>query len=1258
MLKRSLSWAWFGLAGVAVVVALLVTLLRFAPPWLAGLQQQWLGKLLSEHNLVLNIGGLGLDWHDYGPVLVLEKVRLQRPQQADLTLQRALIDVQLWQSLRQWRPVLNEITLDGLHLPLAAATQEPEGRTDLEELRTLALQGVKRFTLLNSRLVLASPGTPLLELYIPSLRWHNRPGLHQGEGRLGFGTGIDQQFVFKGRLEGDIDRLSGGIYLQADGVDAGSVLTRVRPDDKNVSAELSFETWMEWQQGELQAVLLTLGDSSAGWGKDHRVAVSGGRIQWQPTADGWQLASSGIDISVDGESWPSWKMQLDRHGDRLSGYLDRLSFTDLALLAQWGEHYWPATARQLTGIAPKGHLAKLYFDAGVAGSVTEQASIDAGDWQLTGEYANVSTEAFEWMPQIKGLAGRFILSADHGRLMVHQEAATGWQWDKAFRHSWPVQRLHAELQWQKRGDSWWLWSNTLSMAGDDLDVNAHFSLELPPAQSPLLSASANVELYRAGAAGGYLPEPVMGTELVDYLEGSIRDGRASHAKVLWYGRLGDFPYRDGSGIFQARVPLNKAEFRFDPHWLPLQDLSLELLFENDNLYMREGNGRLGRAQARNIEARIAPLDPDAHLELSADVKGQGSAVTGYLTRSPLADSVGAALQQVKISGPVNGRLALNIPLNGETVAVDGEVRFADNQVLIAPLSMPLTAVNGILVFDEDKTSLKGMESRWLGQPLTVDYQGEVMDAGYQAKINLAGSLRGETLGKMQPRLAGLHGETGWQGEIDLSLQQGTVSYRAELSSELAGLGSRLPAPLGKSEEWTRPLQLTLSGDTSRAQAQLDIAPDLNAEAVLTFTGDGADINRLWVNAGGATAQNPRAPVDIAAHLADVKLNDWLVLTDEQNRAEQSGLSLNWPERYRVAVRADSGTLWEQPLSDLRLTLVPGEAQRQRLTVSAQQIKGELAWGNNEPVTARFERLWLNPEKSDAGPEALKLTPAQIPALVFRCDDCRWRDLALGKAGFQLTSFKEGKGIQLDDLWLDGPQLQGRAQGHWLQQNKTDITRIQWQGGARSLQDIWQALGEPSPFRDTQALLEARLNWLGVPWQPVLSTLNGTVSVEAGAGVLSGVSDKGAGLLSLLSMDSMMRRLRLDFRDVFEGGFYFDSIHATGEFRNGVLQNDDFLLKGAAGDLTGHGQIDLAAERLDYRFEFTPDLTGNLPVLAAFAVTPVTGLYVLAASKLFGPVVDVFTRIRYRVSGPLTSPEVSELGRERDKIKLSDIDKEQ
>ncbi|MNH10478.1 hypothetical protein D3C79_699590 [compost metagenome] len=62
-------------------------------------------------------------------------------------------------------------------------------------------------------------------------------------------------------------------------------------------------------------------------------------------------------------------------------------------------------------------------------------------------------------------------------------------------------------------------------------------------------------------------------------------------------------------------------------------------------------------------------------------------------------------------------------------------------------------------------------------------------------------------------------------------------------------------------------------------------------------------------------------------------------------------------------------------------------------------------------------------------------------------------------------------------------------------------------------------------------------------------------------------------------------------------------------------------------------------------------------MAAFSLTPITGLYVLALSKLLEPVVDVVTRIDFRVSGPLDDPKLIEAGRDKARIKLNQQQKQ-
>ena len=179
----------------------------------------------------------------------------------------------------------------------------------------------------------------------------------------------------------------------------------------------------------------------------------------------------------------------------------------------------------------------------------------------------------------------------------------------------------------------------------------------------------------------------------------------------------------------------------------------------------------------------------------------------------------------------------------------------------------------------------------------------------------------------------------------------------------------------------------------------------------------------------------------------------------------------------------------------------------------------------------------------------------------------------------------------------------------------------------------------------------------MPYRLDLPTLAGSADHQLEGGTLREVNDKGARLLSLLSLDSLMRKLRLDFRDVFDKGFYFESMSASAKIKQGVVENNDFYMKGAAGNLRGEGVADLVRWRLDYDLSFSPNLGGTLPVVAAFSLTPITGLYVLALSKLLEPVVDVVTRIDFRVSGPLDDPKLIEAGRDRARIKLNQQQKQ-
>ena len=168
---------------------------------------------------------------------------------------------------------------------------------------------------------------------------------------------------------------------------------------------------------------------------------------------------------------------------------------------------------------------------------------------------------------------------------------------------------------------------------------------------------------------------------------------------------------------------------------------------------------------------------------------------------------------------------------------------------------------------------------------------------------------------------------------------------------------------------------------------------------------------------------------------------------------------------------------------------------------------------------------------------------------------------------------------------------------------------------------------------TEAKGELSLRWLGPLFLPHKPSMAGKLSVETGEGLLRKLDSTSTKLLSVLSLNAVVRRLSLDFSDVFEQGFFFKSIRASGTIEQGILHNDDFELLGDAGDIHASGELDLPNGRLDFRLNFTPHFTKGVSLATAFAATPVTGIYVLAASQLLSPVIDVFTSIQFHITGP-------------------------
>ena len=77
-------------------------------------------------------------------------------------------------------------------------------------------------------------------------------------------------------------------------------------------------------------------------------------------------------------------------------------------------------------------------------------------------------------------------------------------------------------------------------------------------------------------------------------------------------------------------------------------------------------------------------------------------------------------------------------------------------------------------------------------------------------------------------------------------------------------------------------------------------------------------------------------------------------------------------------------------------------------------------------------------------------------------------------------------------------------------------------------------------------MKGEVSWDGLPFALDIPSMYGKLSLKIGAGQFLKADAGAARLLSVISLQSLPRRLTLDFRDVFSKGFAFDDISATAQ----------------------------------------------------------------------------------------------------------------
>ena len=1279
-LLHSRRWGgrlWLLLAVLMVILALLVGGLRASLPHLNHYRSDILHWLEQQYQLQLEVAELQAGWHQFGLDLTFKQVRLKQSEQAMVKLQQGDIALRLdlLQSLFSGQLQFDEVKLSQAKLVYNPQHRFSGGRSNPQVgdvLRRLLLERFSEVTLSDSQLLVESDDYQLPPIQIDKLSWMNHKQRHQGVGTMHFNALPGQYFDFILNFSDDPrapDQFNGKLFVEAGNVEFHTYLAPFVAEQVELrSSQLNFYGWLAFNQQGIEQIDLQLGDNQLAWqdSRNHSLALTHGGLTARPVADGWQVVSQQLAAVLDGEqNFPlalSYRYQPSRSQLQLQSLPMRLFYPLLELFQ--GRLPLPLSGPELTG-----SIENLVLD------LQPQAQ-----WQLWFDLNGLGWPQHEWLPGVPQLNAHIDTQAAQGYARVDMAEQIIDSTDY-FSEPLLLESLDAVLSWRKTDSSWLLQADKLTLGLHDLALEAagqlNFPLaedaedsEAPPSQpSPLPQLSLYAELALADAASAqyYLPQKRI-KHTAAYLTQAIKGGVAEQGQLLWHGQLNAFPFKQRQGIFQARLPLQQTRFAFLPTWPELHDMQLDLLFENQGMWFNSSTAKLGDLTVEQVSAAIPHLGAGAELLIDASVaRSELALVRQFIADSPLDKPLSGVLNSFDFSGEVDAALDLHIPLyQGGVPAFTGQVNLFEVEGHIPALpEQRIQQLQGQVSFEGSRVFAEGLTAKLWQQPLTISFNTAQQQSHYQADVQLKGEWPVATFQPYLPDWLGsrLAGRVDWQSEIRAKLDDSGVSTEVALSSELLGVSSDFPAPFNKSDKqaWS-----------STAHASIDSAGNLQ---LLANVADKIQINtqlprqgakQLWIGLGQTPAidrLNSDGRLDI--QLPQLVFADWWSVVKQITTPgdKSSGLAIR-----DIHLNVDKLDLWSVPLSDVQMMasstshawladLSSKEAEANltldrlanRWDFRAKRIELPAFW----QTEASHNQLAKAPE-SDSDAAISGLDPSGLPGIDLLCLKCTVGPYHLGELRLDLQPAAQANGLVATEGWMRLPDGEfNLSAASWLMQD--DGVHTQLKGRLKATQASKFVNNIDSrlilPVRKSSIRADIEGEWRGSPFDFRLQNLDAEAKFRLGEGYIPNLSDQGTRVLSVLSLESLQRKLRLDFSDLFDEGLFYSDMEGKVALSAGVARSD-INMDGVAGDMQINGSSDLLAKSLDYKVVFTPDITASLPVLGFITTAdPITGLAVYALSEVLSPVVDVITGVEFSVTGTTAEPVIKEVKKTRQEFEV-------
>ena len=1195
MIKRHLSLAGRHLLLWSLIsLAILISVVRVLLADAANYRQELEAKILENSGLAIHIGKLAPHIRGFSPGIVLEDLNLETPtrEKPPLALREVRIGIDLLKLILSQDFLAScRISLVGLEAEVIRSADDKislVGVPSSDEPPNWLLQG-GQFEILQSRISwtdqkLQKPRIQLSNVNV-LLKNHFLSKKHEIHALSDLPEQYGDTIRLSAFMSGNPfqpETLEGEVYIEANNLQGPALLESAAPVKlKLASGSGDLKIWSQWKQAKpykvdtyFQAQQIQILNEKD---KTLKLDTIDGNLSWsQNDKHQWRLAAYNIGVFANHQRWSDAEFYLSQtaNGD-WSAIIKQFDLNALAYLSPW--------LLDNSNAEPDWSKLKLH---GTLKDFSIVTSHDGQNYALKGDFEQIGNSDQSWLPSFHGLSGHINGTQTQGQIVLDTyDAEINAQ--HYFRNALNISRIGARINWLQTSDHWQINTDDLHINTPDFKSETTFNLSIPKnAQSPSLQLNTTLNNFNdITQIKHYLPGKLMGQDTLAWLDDAFVAGHIDQGHIVINGKLDQFPFKQGGGVFDTLLDIKQGEIQFNEAWPHLQNLYTTVHFFNADLQVAIYEGQSENVQINQAIINIEDVANSDHVQVFAKLNAQVNNALKYLQKTPLHSNADNLLGIANSHGSAGIDLNLHVPyVESDPVKVKVDAHLHDAYMNLKSVNLEISNINGTLTFTEDSTSSDTLHAKTLGYPI----DGRMSSDATSTRLLVSGSTTINNLQKQFSFLRGdsVKGQLNYQADLRIPDDE-HQSTSLDINSNLQGVSIDGDTLIAKTAEQFEALRLNFQFDKHN-QLPIKLQYGNQLEAALLFDRQQDRLHSAHLVIGGNSASiSPQAGMKVEIKQPSFKISEAVsALSSSDNR---------WPA-LREFLLDTRQLIWQgQDLGPIQCHFHHlNQAWQGNIDSSIAKGRVRIPDQRNGSEPIKLDMTSLNLSAMDSlNFDAANHIITVMPLIEIDSQQLLWRSINLGNLRLQTERLING--IHFKKIKISGAGKNIDMTADWTQQLRGTSTIL---NGSMNVDNFGAFLSQiklSDDFKETHADINFQGGWNGGPHQFAVEALNGSMNIRLRDGRISSIEPGFGRLLGLLAMEQWVKRLSLNFSDIYRQGLAFDHISGNFNINNGVANTEDLLVNGVSAKMKLIGNADLVHKTINMKVGVVPKSSDAVPI---------------------------------------------------------------